>query len=218
MPHSKSDGFTLLEVLIAMAITAFVAITGYTTLSTVMVGVEGERSEAERLHEVNRALMLISRDIRQFVNRPVRDEFGQLESSITGGELAREMLSLTRAGWHNTVSAPRSALQRVSYRLEDGRLQRLTWPVLDRSSAIDPQVVDILSGVEFFELLFLPDLAQLNIGRGVDIDRRQWQSDWIANVATPEATIDPPVALELILSLDDWGEVHRIYALPSYPQ
>tara|TARA_B110000503_G_C7097316_1_gene392224 strand:- start:421 stop:1077 length:657 start_codon:yes stop_codon:yes gene_type:complete len=218
LPHSKSDGFTLLEVLIAMAITAFVAITGYTTLSTVMVGVEGERSEAERLHEVNRALMLISRDIRQFVNRPVRDEFGQLESSITGGELAREMLSLTRAGWHNTVSAPRSALQRVSYRLEDGRLQRLTWPVLDRSSAIDPQVVDILSGVEFFELLFLPDLAQLNIGRGVDIDRRQWQSDWIANVATPEATIDPPVALELILSLDDWGEVHRIYALPSYPQ
>tara|TARA_B110000503_G_scaffold114377_1_gene171867 strand:- start:706 stop:1362 length:657 start_codon:yes stop_codon:yes gene_type:complete len=218
LPHSKSDGFTLLEVLIAMAITAFVAITGYTTLSTVIIGVDSQRSEAVRLHEVNRALTLISRDIRQLVNRPVRDEFGQLESSLTGGDLAREMLSLTHAGWHNTVSAPRSGLQRVSYRLEDGRLQRLSWPVLDRSSAIDPQVVELLSGVEFVELLFLPALSELNIGRGVDIDRRQWQSSWVSDVTRPNATVNPPAALELILSLEDWGEVHRIYALPSYPQ
>lgn len=218
MLTSKSGGFTLLEVLVAMAITAFVAITGYTTLSTVITGVDSERRAAARLHEVNRALGMISRDIRQSVNRPVRDEFGGLESALTGGALAREMLSLTHAGWHNTVAAPRSGLQRVAYRLTEDRLERLSWPVLDQASVIEPQVAVLLSDVEAFDVLFLSALSQLQSGRGIELDRRQWQSSWIADISTPGAVIEPPAAIEVVLSLADWGEVHRIYALPTKTQ
>lgn len=215
MLTSKSGGFTLLEVLVAIAITAFVAITGYTTLSTVITGVDSERKQAARLHDINRTLGIISRDIRQLVNRPVRDEFGGLDSALTGGTLAREMLTLTHAGWHNTIAAPRSGLQRVAYRLSEDRLERLSWPVLDQASVIEPQVAVLMAGVEAFDVLFLSELGQLQRGRGVDIDRRQWQSNWIADISTPGALIDPPAALEVTLSLADWGEVQRIYALPT---
>ena len=218
MLTSRSDGFTLLEVLVAMAITAFVAITGYTTLSTVITGVDSERKEAARLHDINRALGIMSRDIRQLVNRPVRDEFGDFESALTGGTLAREMLSLTHTGWHNTIAAPRSGLQRVAYRLSEDRLERLSWPVLDQASVIEPQVAVLMTGVEAFDVLFLSELSRLQRGRDVDVDRRQWQSSWIADISTPGAVIDPPAALEVTLSLADWGEVQRIYALPTQTQ
>ena len=110
-------GFTLVEVLIAMAITAFVSVLSYQTLSTALVGIESARAESERLYEINRAFTVLSRDIRQLTNRPVRDEFGQLASAVSGGELARDPLRLTRSGWHNSTGAPRSTLQRVAYRL-----------------------------------------------------------------------------------------------------
>ena len=50
----RSSGFTLIEVLIAMAITAFVAILSYQTLSTALVGIERSREQADRLYEINR--------------------------------------------------------------------------------------------------------------------------------------------------------------------
>ena len=139
-------GFTLVEVLIAMAITAFVSVLSYQTLSTALVGIESARAESERLHEINRAFTVLSRDIRQLTNRPVRDEFGQVASAVSGGELARDPLRLTRSGWHNSTGAPRSTLQRVAYRLEEDRLLRLSYPVLDRTTAIEPtETVLILS-------------------------------------------------------------------------
>ena len=51
-------GFTLVEVLIAMAITAFVSVLSYQTLSTALVGIESARAESERLHEINRARLI----------------------------------------------------------------------------------------------------------------------------------------------------------------
>ena len=64
-PHSPESGFTLVEVLIAMAITAFVSVLSYQTLSTALAGIESARTESERLHEINRAFTVLSRDVRQ---------------------------------------------------------------------------------------------------------------------------------------------------------
>ena len=68
-------GFTLVEVLIALAITAFVAVVSYNGLSTVISGVGSTRAVAEQTWELNRALMILGRDLRHFVPRPVRDGF-----------------------------------------------------------------------------------------------------------------------------------------------
>lgn len=211
---STERGFTLLEVLIAMAITAFVAVLAYSSLSAVISGAESVRAESERLHEVNRTFSLLSRDLRQFVNRPVTDEFGAPLSALEGGVLAREMLALTRAGWHNTVDQPRSTLQRVAYYLEDDRLIRASWPVLDRTRATEPSELTLLHNVEAFNVRFLSDVGSLQVIRGLEIDRRMWVENWIADISQPGATAEPPVAVEVRLTVEGWGELERLYVLP----
>ncbi|MAJ26289.1 MAG: type II secretion system protein GspJ [Halieaceae bacterium] len=215
-PHSPESGFTLVEVLIAMAITAFVSVLSYQTLSTALAGIESARTESERLYEINRAFTVLSRDVRQMTNRPVRDEFGQMASAVSGGELARDPLRLTRSGWHNSTGAPRSTLQRVAYRLEEDKLLRLSYPVLDRTTAIEPTETVLIDGVEVFELRFLPSVNALEVDRNQVIDRRFWQENWVADVGFTDKIIDPPAAIEVRVILSDWGELERLYVMPSF--
>ena len=72
--NREQRGFTLIEVLIAMAITAVIALLAYTSLNTVIAGVESVRREADYTYQLNRAFQLLSRDLRQVVERPIRDE------------------------------------------------------------------------------------------------------------------------------------------------
>ena len=212
----RRRGFTLIEVLIAMAITAFVSVLSYQTLSTAITGIESARDASERLHEINRAFTVMSRDIRQITNRPVVDEFGQLASAVSGGPLARDPLRLTRSGWHNSTGAPRSTLQRIAYRLEDGELLRLTYPVLDRTTAIEPVETVLLDKVDALEFRFLPTINDLEVDRSQTIDRRFWQENWLAEVGFTNQLIAPPAAIEMRITLADWGQLERLYVMPAF--
>lgn len=208
-------GFTLVEVLIALAITAFVATIAYTSLSTALTGVEATRAVAARTYEVSRAWLIISRDLRQFAPRPVRDEFGDTEPALQGGTAARFALSLTRAGWHNPHERPRSTLQRVNYRLQDDALWRDIYPVLDRVGDTQTQSVKLLDNVEDLQLAFLASLAQIPVaGSGVSLDTRNWTENWTLDTSAPGGELPPPVAVEITLRLGDWGEMRRLYELP----
>ena len=211
----RTAGFTLVEVLVALAITAFVSTIAYGSLSTALNGVERTRAIAERTYAVNRAWMIISRDLRQFVPRPVRDEFGEQEPALQGGPAARFPLSLTRGGWHNPNALQRSNLQRVNYRLEDGALWRDAYPVLDRAGDTLPQEVRLLEGVEYMTVSFLGSLAGADSPTdSVNLETRDWPENWVADTSTPGASLPPPLAVEIRLQLEDWGEMRRLYALP----
>ena len=212
--EQAARGFTLVEVLIALAITAFVAAVAYTSLSTVITGVESARAGAERTQAINRTFMLLSRDLRQFVERPVRDEFGDTEPALSGGEAARFALSFTRAGWHNPNGLPRSHLQRVNYRFEDQALWRESYPVLDRAGDTEGTPVRLLDDVDYLELAFLGSVDQLRLGRGTNVDTRQWPENWVVDTSDPGALPSPPVAIEVTLGLPDLGEITRLYVLP----
>ncbi len=215
MNNRRSKGFTLLEVLIAMAITAFVALIATTSLSRVMDGVQSLRATADRTYEVNRAWMIISRDLRHFSERPVRDEFGQIEPALSGGVLARFILSFTRAGWHNPNAHPRSNLQRVNYRLEEDALWRDSYPVLDRAGDTEPYSVMLLDGVEDMQLAFLGSLQNLEILPGGAVpDTSNWVTNWVVDVGSPDAELERPIGVEISLRLQGWGEMRRLYALP----
>jgi general secretion pathway protein J len=211
---ARSRGFTLIEVLIALAITAFVATIAYTSLSTVIAGVESTREAATKTYELDRALMIVSRDIRQFVARPIRDEFGQLEPALSGGLLARSMLSFTRSGWHNPRHYPRSNLQRVNYLVEDDALWRESYLVLDRVGDTQPRRVKLLDGVLEMNVGFLGTYGQVEAGNdGKVLDSSNWAENWIVDTSAPGAELPPPVALEIKLQLEGWGEIRRLYEL-----
>lgn len=207
-------GFTLVEVLVAMAITALVGVIGFRTLDTVITGVESSRQTADRLQDLQRGMDILSRDLHLLVKRDVTDEFGATESALIGGPLAREPLMLTRSGWPNTIDAPRSALERVAYRVEDDELVRLTFPVLDRVVSSEPRSTVMMEGVEALRIQFLPTIDQLQVNRDYSIDTRQWMENWIGDVSNPGQSVEPPAAVLIEMTLSDLGEVSRVFVLP----
>ncbi|OVY92993.1 type II secretion system protein GspJ, partial [Pseudomonas aeruginosa] len=69
-------GFTLLELLIAIAIFALLALATYRMFDSVMQTDQATRVQEQRMRELVRAMGALERDLTQAVERPVRDELG----------------------------------------------------------------------------------------------------------------------------------------------
>jgi len=202
-------------VLVALAITAFVAAASFSGISATLTGAEQLRTASERTRDLNRALALLNRDLRQFSDRSVRDEFGAIQPAMAGGPLALYPLMLTRDGWSNSFTQPRSELQRVFYYLEDDALWRAYFSVLDRAVDAEPQRMELLRGVSNFEVRFLDAPENLELDDDLVVDTRAWVQSWVASPGAGSTVPAPPVALELRLELVDFGELRRLYALPA---
>lgn len=199
----KQRGFTLLEMLVAIAIFAVVAALAYGGLSAITRQKEITNAAQQRLTEVRRAVMLMERDIFQIQPRPVREAYqGDVQPAVRGGVSGFLPLEFTRGGWRNPAALPRSTLQRVAWRIEDGKLQRLSWTALDQAQDSQPQVLDVLD-----------DARELSV-RFLDWNR-DWQEQWPPlESGTEEAPVDPnrllPAAIEVTITLSNDNRIRRV--------
>jgi general secretion pathway protein J len=107
-------GFTLLELVIALAIFAMVGLAGaglYESLTRTHVHVD---QHEYALRSLQRAMAVMERDIMQ-----VADDRGGSSVGLQQGQL-----SFVRGNWRNPLDQSRSERQFVSYRLVDGVLWR----------------------------------------------------------------------------------------------
>jgi len=192
----NTRGFTLLELLVAMAIFGVLAFGG---LMTVLEQREIAEEQAARWREVHAGVRTMTRALQQLHPRPARDVLGDRhEGAVRARPGERHALALTRGGWPNPAGLPRPALQRVAYRLEGERLIREYWPVLDRTLGTDAVVTELITGVERMEL-------RLMDWRG------RWQTQWPPPDVPPEAALRlAPRAVEIVLELEDMGEISRL--------
>ncbi len=128
----KQQGFTLLEILIALAIFAIMSMMAYAGLAAVLQAKAATEPRSEQLAQLQTTLYLLNEDLSQAVDRPIRDELGRTEPAFSGGS-GNEILAFTRSvpSWSSAAAA--NSLQRVSYRFEKGGLYRRVWKLPDRT-------------------------------------------------------------------------------------
>ena len=68
----RSQGFTLLEVLIAIAIFSVISMASFSIFQTVLNSDEVTKQRTERINELQRAFLIIERDMLQIARRSVR--------------------------------------------------------------------------------------------------------------------------------------------------
>jgi len=193
------SGFTLIELLVALVIFGIFAVFAYAGLSRLLESRERLTEEQRVWQGLSQAFLRISDDVAHARSRAVRDAGGFDLRAFVGRPfdsraLAEPSLELTRGGELNYGGAPRSDLRRVAYRLKEGRLVRITWPVLDRAPVTEPLEAPLLADVEIFELRFYGDSGQ---------SVETW----------PTATSGPdvPRAMEVTLAVKGLGRFKRLF-------
>jgi len=192
-------GFTLLEVLVSIAIFTLVgvmAMSGYTQLQKQS---EYQQTRLERIREVQRAVQTLAQDFTQIEPRAIREPLGQQRlPAVMAGDSTEYRVEFTRAGWSNTAGLARPTLQRVGYRLDQDGLWRDYWRVLDRTQTSEPVRVKLLTGVRSVAFRFLSP-------------SQEWVERWPQLGGNPlDQERLRPAAVEITLDLEDWGEIRRV--------
>jgi general secretion pathway protein J len=195
-------GFSLIELLVALAVFAVMAALAYGGLNSIARtrGELGRQEDAFR--DLTRTVGTLDRDLREAVARPVQGNSGQLLAPFIG---TASGLELTRLGFANPQAEQRSNLERVLYELDGQALKRGRYLVLDRAPGTTPLLANLRSDVSEFRLRYL-----------------DWTNHW-SDVWPPPQANDPahplPRAVEWHLQTRDYGEIVRVVELVSrWPQ
>ena len=195
----SQHAFTLIEILVALFIFALVALISGQLLSRTLSAQDQLQDRGERLALVHRAMQIVQRDLLQLTNRPIRnsddlERLGPLLINTDG------FLEMTRMGWRNPLRHSRSEMQRISYRLEDEKLIRGYWHILDRGYDAEPAFQTMLEDVKRVEFYVLDIQGE---------EHKFWppmrQNEQVAD----------PIAIILRIEIAPFGVIERIWQVPS---
>ena len=189
IPARGTTGFTLVEMLIALGIFGMLTAAGVALLGVTARTQETSERLLADVAETRRMGALLSADLAQVAPRLWRDAEGRPQRAFAGasGDSA-VLLAFVRHGWDNGDGG---TLQRVGYRLVDGRLQRLSFRSVDGASAAVAVTV-------------LDDVAALRLRY------RDEDGAWLDRWAPADRTLLPQ-AVELVTSSPAQGTVRQLF-------
>ena len=225
-----SRGFTLLEVMIALVISALIAVMAFESLNAADNGSRRTNEVLAEINRLDRAWQIIAADLRHVIPPAAADRntVFQAESLRSSGEDADQLvLMLKRRGWVNFSNLPRSDLQMVGYRVVDGKLWRDFAPERNLELAdVDLEDDDgfhqlLLEDVEDLQLRLLYQGAIASRGKSVLEERDSsddWLHKWPDNNQQGASAQDLPLAVEITIELKGVGSSVRLFAMPEQQQ
>lgn len=185
-------GFSLLELLVAVALFAVIAALAWGGLDTLARSQHTLDAERTRLSALQLTIGQLERDLGQAVARPGRGGNGLDLPALLGQPGSLEFTRLAgSSGWQS----PLPALERIAWRCSDGELQRLRWPLPDRAPNTPFTRETRLTGVSNCQWRYLDRLPS---------------AGWPPRGAALERL---PRAVELAFTLEGIGELRRVIEL-----
>ena len=196
--QSLTQGFTLLEVLIAIAIFSIISLSSFTIFDSVLTGDVTAKQRSERQNELQRAFILIERDITQIARRTMRvDGEAPLEKLLQNSDdnfTQEQAIAFVRHGWINpSLLLPRSDMQAVAYRLHEETLQRLHFNFVDAAGEERPKIRSLISGITALTVEYF--------------DGKKWLETWAVNTL--------PLAIAIEINTNDYGIIRRQFLVPG---
>jgi general secretion pathway protein J len=206
---NSSKGFTLVELLVAAAMLAFILVAAERAISTAQKTGEISERRAQQVRDLDRVWVLLENDLRNVISAPAR--------SVNAGSNVIEAMKIDateqyafrflRGGQANLLNMPRTELLRIGYRLEDEVLWRDSW--IDPYNP-DPELARperLLDGLIAFEVMALP---RAPVGRSVESG--PWLDAW-PSPNSGQAYL--PLAVEITLRFRDERELRRLITLAA---
>lgn len=199
----RARGFTLIEMLVAVAILAVLGATTWRGLGVVLETRAAVERESERWREVGMFFARLEQDFAALAPRPVRDAAGRVQPALAGLPAAPgpddAPLAFTRFG------APEGPgdhppPERVGYRVRDGRVEQVRWDALDRTPRTATLARVLVADVRALELRYLDE-------------RGAWLSAWPRPDAPDAAVL--PAAVEATLVLAGGERVVRVFPIAA---
>jgi len=152
---APARGFTLLELLIALAILALLSVLGYRAIASLTDSEVRLSAETARWRALDALFMRLEADLRQAQPRDARTATGSEPAWLGGidGD-GNADLRFSRSG-PEFLLEPGSAGQRLGYRLRDSAVEVLYWPYLDAAPGSLPAPYVLVEGITRFRVDYL---------------------------------------------------------------
>jgi general secretion pathway protein J len=190
------NGFTLFEIMVAVAIFSFIAVLAMPALTDMMKKRDAISTSNKQISALQFAIGYFERDWSQVSTRNIRDRYGSVENNIV---IAENSVKFTRSGYSNLLGVKRSDLQRVEYHVEDNNLVRKHWKSLDQGVGEEP-----------FVQILLEEINQFEVGLKTADDKLidTWPNELSDRTGAP-------IAFSLVINLRGLGEIERILEIPN---
>ncbi len=200
MPFKNTDGFTLIEMMVALSVFALLGAMGVTMLSGFASAQTKLLNSDAFLSSMQQSRATIQGDLENAVKRPVRDLYGSAGTSVFIGNPAESETVLFRLvrGGHMAalISDDAPSVQRVDYLFKDNTLVRRSYAKPDATPETPIEEIPLLKGVE---------QAKVRFHAG---DR--WSEEW-GTLSNGVSRF--PYLLELVLKLEGKGTVTHVFSV-----